>query len=141
MWDQLLRRAVAIGDVGIPSNSHHDGVFVYDSVPDKNVEKELIDAGRTHSQAHGIISVVLVEMEKVARYLVSLRTSISDSVSIGLNSSSGSDMYSISYQETVFTISKKHIQKILNLYKLHTDPEASLETPIFVSLPVLLCSI
>jgi hypothetical protein len=148
LWHQLLSKAQMTGtDAG--DEEEVDGIFPSFTVLDSAVLNELTQAGRTIQQANNILNIVFQSMIASYKSIMSLRKSLSsvqDQVTLTLGSeqskvsttSSSSKskilMNTISFRDKSFTISSLHMEKLLKLYRLHTNhSNISLNDQLFVS--------
>ena len=157
MWHQLLCEIERSGDVGC--SMQRDGIFPTTTVPDEAVTKELVDAGRSPTEAAQVLTTVLISMQRACSRLAEMRkTAHAIDQDVILSSGSMGDsnvheastdgkvsrahqnrqtrsrpqLYSLQYGSKAFSISHVHLQKLLHLYQIHTDPTASLETASFL---------
>jgi hypothetical protein len=141
MWHQLLCEIDSNGDIG--SSIKRDGIFPMTTVADEDVHKELVDAGRSASNANKIIENVLGEMRKACLQLAEIRkiaasqeyvitlTKAASVIVEGVESNQ-KQFYNIQYKEKVFSISEAHLLKLLRLYQIHTDKSATIESNLFL---------
>lgn len=148
IWYELLNQVTKLGDVG--TNPNRDSIFPIEFAGDHAVIKELISAGRSQEASNSIIyEVVGKRLVKCAERLIEMRktlppTPVSIRLSIERKDNGKKDtdpvvLYRLSYNGVLLEISYEHMKKLLRLYRLHTDSDASVEDPIFVS--PLICSL
>jgi len=142
MWHQLLCEIDTNGDIG--SSMQRDGIFPMTTVDDEAVTKELIDAGRSVSDSNKIIQTVLDAMRKACKQLADMRriaASNSSAVTLsteasniveGVKTQQRQVFYSLRFGQKAFSVSAAHLEKLLRLYKIHTDKTATLENSLFL---------
>ena len=133
VWFALLEEVRTDGDVGSP---RRDSIFPRIFNADPNVLKELVEEGRTNAQAHQIVYAVGKFMEHAARRMCELRsltTLKNEPEVVSLRQISDQHQFELSYSGVQLQISDFHLNKLLRLYKLHTDSSATLSDAIFVS--------
>ncbi len=142
MWHQLLCEIDTNGDIG--SSMQRDGIFPMTTVDDEAVTKELIDAGRSVSDSNKIIQIVLDAMRKACKQLADMRripasnssavtlTTEASNIVEGVKRQQRQVFYSLRFGQKAFSVSDAHLQKLLRLYKIHTDKEATLEDSLFL---------
>ena len=142
MWHQLLCEIDTNGDVG--ASMQRDGIFPMTTVDDEAVAKELIDAGRSVSDSNKIIQLVLGAMRKACLQLADMRSAAALSSQVvtltaeastlveGVKTQEKQVFYTLRYGQKALSISDAHLQKLLRLYKIHTDAMATLENSTFL---------
>jgi hypothetical protein len=104
---------------------------------------EFIAAGRSPAEASAIYVSLCKELERCAILIDEKREACkknrhsSDNVTIIHDFADTDDgtvqTYHLSFHNAAYDISGHHLERLLELYKLHTDPIATLENPSFVS--------
>jgi hypothetical protein len=145
MWHQLLCEIERSGDVGC--SMQRDGIFPATTVRDEAVEKELVDAGRSPTDAEQVLTAVLISMQNACIRLAEMRNiahTIDQSVNLCPDSAKDiqrthqnpqnrpQQIYNLQYGSKTFCISSIHLQKLLRLYQTHTDPAATLDSTPFL---------
>jgi hypothetical protein len=165
IWSQLLNQVVTVGDVG---SNVRDSIFPTSILHDAAVEKEFLDGGRTLAQAQDILSKLGNSLVTASRNLVRLQTEQRDnldSIRITLTVESSqhnntnnkrklttdnsnipvittinkNEVYCLSFEEVTHSISGMHFAKLLTLYRLHTQGDATVNDPVFVSFIFVCC--
>lgn len=144
VWFELLNEAQTIGEVG---SHNRDSIFPTVFVGDAAVNKEFLDAGRTEEQTKDLMTKVGRAMMAASEELIRMRKELHAQPSTPLstvieyskhidNSKHRTAYYDLSYQGTIRSIGEEHLQKLLRLYQIHTNPLATLDDRTFVSFPV-----
>lgn len=158
MWHQLLCQIDRHGDVG--SSVARDGIFPTSTVPDVAVAKEFVDFGRSEAQAEEVVLQVRQQLQRAGEQLAAVRRSLlaqlhslppvlllpePDSTRNQQQQQqsppSALMFHRLRYESASYTISDTHLQKLLRLYKLHTDRAATQQDPVFVSNLSKICTI
>jgi hypothetical protein len=141
VWFELLNEAQTIGEVG---NHNRDSIFPTVFVGDPAVKKEFLEFGRTEDQTNDIMNKVGRAMMAASEELIRMRKDLHAQPSTPLstvieytkqidNSKHRACYYDLSYQGCIRSIGEEHLQKLLRLYKIHTNPLATLDDRTFVS--------
>jgi len=158
MWYELLEQAHQCGEVGA---NGRDSILPTVFKGDPAVKKEFLDAGRNETITENIMNAVGRAMMEASRELLQLRhtiTTIPPTITQHnhtircqkklerINNNSNNNFhqvtfYELHFQQSMHAISEAHLQKLLHLYQLHTNPLATVQDSIFVShfcnLPIL----
>jgi len=139
VWTQLLRHVQTNGDIG--SDPTSDSVFVPAPVTDEAVTQELHEAGRSPEQAQRVMSTVYAKLREACATLVQAQSSSSSGSTSAVSLQGklqpdgqlqGEVMYRLSFGSTAYAISGKHLQKLLRLYSLHTQPGCAVADQVFL---------
>jgi hypothetical protein len=137
VWFELLEEVHHRGDVG---SLERDSIFPLKFQGDPAVIKEFLEGGRTVEQTQQIMRAVGDFMENACRQLCAERNRTDMKMSASLNAVRLEDTQvgslpfkRLSCDGGSLEISSEHFQKMLRLYRLHTDTTADSFDPVFVS--------
>lgn len=131
MWYELLNQILTAGDVG---SAAVDSILPTAFEGDPAVLKEFVDGGRTEQEGRAI-------MHKVGRAMVSAAQRLLEMKRSQLSRPLGTKVtltqhlkgtWSIDYEGAKHFISSVHLDKLLRLYRLHSDQHAHLQDPLFL---------
>jgi hypothetical protein len=143
LWYELLEQVQIQGDVG---GLTRDSIFPTNFLGDPAVKNEFLEAGRTEEQVAKVMRAVGSFMEEVSQRLQLMRNQTNLKSDGLLNkidvkpkdalinpNGSATVMYSLTCCAVTLNISHEHLTKLLRLYRLHTDKDATLADDTFVS--------